>query len=144
VPDYVQQFDRVKRFLARIENQNRGSTEYDDDLWAFFQNCWHLKDWVENDSTISATVRQSIWSDVKSKTNLTICADLANRTKHSVLDHHWFDAKFTQRNVTVYTGTGTSTSEHIITLKDGTKVVALDVARAAVKEWQEIFTAYGL
>jgi hypothetical protein len=135
----------VRRYLDRIENQSRDSTEYDDDLWSFFQSCWHLKDWVKNDPEVPDELRRSIEDIVQGYSNIIVCADLANRTKHLELSRPRVGAEFTQRNVTVCIGTPTtSTSEHIITLGDGTKVVALDVARKAVDEWRTIFEAHGL
>jgi hypothetical protein len=146
MPAYTEQFRRVKRYLARIENQSRDSTDYDDDLWSFFQNCWHLKDWIKNDPDISASVSEQIEDIVDNHPNIVICADLANGTKHSRLDRKGrVGAQFTERNVTVHLGNPTtSESEHIITLQDGTQVVALDVAKKAVEEWQTIFATHGL
>jgi hypothetical protein len=147
---YIDQFARVKRYLVRIESQNRDPTEYDDDLWSFFQNCWHLKDWVKNDSSLRPGLRHKFRGKELKKTlkecpSIKICADLANRTKHFELASNWFDAEVTQRNVTVNLGKRThSTSEHIITLNDGTKKVALKVARDAVKEWKKFFKTHKL
>jgi hypothetical protein len=145
MPGHTEQFRRVTRFLARIENQSRDSTDYDDDLWSFFQNCWHLKDWVKNDPDVSESLREQIEDIVNQYPHIVICADLANQTKHSRLDRKRVDAKFTQRNVTVHLGNPTtSESEHIITLGNGTQVAALKVAKKAVEEWREIFAAHGL
>ena len=58
--DFEDQLARVERYLKRIENQDRDRTEYEDDLWSFFQNCWHLKDWIKNDGTIPETLRNTI------------------------------------------------------------------------------------
>jgi hypothetical protein len=56
---------------------------YEDDVYAFFQNCYHLKDWIKNDQNCSE------WSDVEKMINenydLKICADLCNALKHLTL-----------------------------------------------------------
>ena len=79
-----EQLARVKRFLRRIEP--RGATDDDqDDLWSFFQHCWHLKDWLMNDLTVPERIRNSVESEVEQYESLMICADLANRTKHLTL-----------------------------------------------------------
>ena len=49
MPEYMDQLNRVRRMLDRINRQDREPIEYGDDIWSFFQNCWHLKDWVKND-----------------------------------------------------------------------------------------------
>ena len=86
---YAEQFERVKRYLNRIKQINDGKTHdqasqnYDDEIYAFFQNCYHLKDWIKNDPACSS------WSDVENlinqNTNLNICADLCNALKHLTL-----------------------------------------------------------
>ena len=48
--DYIAQLKRVRRYLEKIQNRVRKSwDDYDDDFWSFFQNCWHLKDWIRNE-----------------------------------------------------------------------------------------------
>ena len=83
---YVEQLERTKRYLKRFCDINAGiphtqaSQNYDDDVYAFFQNCYHLKDWIKNDPSCSK------WSDIEkfinSNSDLQICADLCNGLKH--------------------------------------------------------------
>lgn len=140
---FLKQFERVKRSLKRIENQDRDSTEYDDDLWHFFQDCYHLKDWIKNDPNIPDVIKGEkgniIEEYVEGNKELRICADLANRSKHLELNKSIReDAKITSRNVEISLSTGTSTCEHIITLEDGSKHIALNVARKAVEAWDTL------
>ncbi|MBA7587703.1 hypothetical protein ES708_29737 [subsurface metagenome] len=148
---FLKQFERVKRYLNKIEDQDRDSTAYDDDLWSFFQNCHHLKDWIKNDPDVADEVKGEkgtrIEEFVGSNRGLRICADLANRSKHSELTRSSrVDAKVTSRNTTIYVPTagsdsvGTTTCEHTITLGDGSKRIALDVARKAVKAWESFLS----
>jgi len=144
---FLEQFERVKRYLNKVEDQDRDSTAYDDDLWSFFQNCYHLKDWIKNDLDIGDGIRKTVEKFVQSNKELRICADLANRSKHLELNEPpREDAKVTSRSVTIYAPTagsdsvGTSTCEHTITLGDGSKRIALDVARKAVKAWESFLS----
>ena len=83
----LKQWERVKRALLRIENnKKRQMDEYEDDVWNFFQNCWHLKDWIKNDVAIDSAHRESVECDVNKVDELVICADLCNRSKHLTLD----------------------------------------------------------
>jgi hypothetical protein len=138
-----EQLERVKRFLNRIEDQDRDSTQYDDDLWSFFQNCYHLKDWIRNDPVVPNQVKRTVEEFVRRNDELRICADLANRSKHLKLDRPRDDAKITSRSVIVCVG-GISTCEHAITLRDGSKRIALDVARKAVDAWESFLSKNGL
>jgi hypothetical protein len=41
--EVAKQFNRVQRaFLRVLDNHNRKLVDYEDDVWNFFQNCWHL------------------------------------------------------------------------------------------------------
>jgi hypothetical protein len=51
----LQQVARVERGLTYVcSNRDRELVEYEDDVWNFFQNAWHLKDWVKNDLEVSS------------------------------------------------------------------------------------------
>ncbi len=83
---YVEQFERTKRLHQRFQQLTVGiehtqaSPNYDDDMYSFFQNCYHLKDWIKNDPYCD------VWPDVEEFINanqdLKICADLCNGLKH--------------------------------------------------------------
>ena len=52
---YLEQFERVKRWYNRFKKtdngmlHNKNSDYYQDEIYAFFINCYHLKDWLVND-----------------------------------------------------------------------------------------------
>jgi len=83
---YIEQLERIRRYLKKFSDIHSGIfyaqalENYTDDVYAFFQNCYHLKDWIKNDPSCSA------WSDVEkfinSNKDLQICADLCNGLKH--------------------------------------------------------------
>lgn len=100
---WEEQYSRVKRYYDRIKCLNNNQIEYEDDLWAFFQNCYHLKDWIKN-GQVSQQIKESIENKISTTncTYLPMCADLANRTKHSTLDkHNRVDAEHTNTDVTI-------------------------------------------
>jgi hypothetical protein len=147
---YLEQLERVRRFFARLSNENRDAVEYDDDLWSFFQHCWHFKDWLKNDPAVSEQIKGLVEGDAEGKLELMICADLANRSKHAVLSNIREDAEITSRGTTVFIGgtkesPGTfSVSEHTITLSNGSTHRARDVAQQAIRDWEELLKSYGL
>jgi len=143
--EFLEQFERVKRSLVRIENQDRNSTEYDDDLWHFFQDCYHLKDWIKNDPNIPYDVKGETEYYVKNNKELRICADLANRSKHlKLILEPREDADITNRSVNIIVGPEPSTREVTITLRNGCKFTALEVAREAVKAWESFLSKNNL
>lgn len=156
---YIEQYERVKRYLQKIQNQNRSQVEYKDDLNSFFQNCWHLKDWLKND-----TRSKNIIGDIENEINdtcifLMICADLANGTKHLKLRDQRIDGKFTKIDVTIcpppamaYTGSkpsgfieleGSVSYTYTVETNQG-ELNALDVANEAFKEWESYLRKYSL
>lgn len=55
---YQEQFERMKRWYERIKKIEQGrphnlpSDHYHDEVYAFFMNCYHLRDWIEKDKTV--------------------------------------------------------------------------------------------
>ncbi|MCH8895788.1 MAG: hypothetical protein IH927_05950 [Proteobacteria bacterium] len=142
---YREQLERVRRFLVRVQNEDRDSIGYDDYLWAFFQNAWHLKDWIKNDSSISTKSRERIRKAAEASDELQVCADLANRSKHFKLTNKRRDADVTSRNTTVFPGANRASElTHIITLDDGTQLIAQELAKTVVDLWGEILAQEGL
>jgi hypothetical protein len=147
--NYIQQYQRVRRYLGRIQDQDRESTDYEDDLWSFFQNCWHLKDWLINDDDVSPELRDQLEHklshSLSSYANLSICADLANRTKHIKLRNAWADSQARGDIKLDFTEEATPTRlEYRITSDDNTEHSALEVARQAVEEWRRILADHAL
>lgn len=104
-----EQYDRMHRTYARLadfaEGRARGSSdEARDVLFHFFQDAYHLNEWLKNSGT-------SPGIDTKQRPVLALCADLCNGTKHYRLDparrHHTGDPTtgFTSQSVTVRPGT---------------------------------------
>lgn len=143
---YVEQFKRVMRFLERVRDHSGDTVDYDDNLWSFFQNAWHLKDWIENDPTIPDEKTKRILKRVYQTPDLVHCQDLANRTKHFKLKSQGNDADFTSRNVSVKLGPNPPVTEysHIVTMDDGSQLVAQDLAEYVVLEWEAILGDEGL
>jgi hypothetical protein len=157
---FHEQLARVERFLSRVRDHDRDPSEYDDDLWSFFQHCFHLKDWIKNDPQVPIAIRRSLEHAFATFQSLNICADLANRTKHRVLTRHVrVGATPTSRNVTIAVEGPLqvqarlggmppenapddlairATVSHIVVLDDGTEHVAQDIAEQAVQDWNTL------
>lgn len=140
---YMSQLNRVRRFLERISDQDRSPVEYEDDMWSFFQNCWHLKDWVKNDRRVPQHVRDSIEGLAGHSGPLQICADLANGTKHLELRDPRVGAKPSHYNVSIVPGEW-SKVEYTVDPGNGTQQDGLDLARKCLLEWESILGAQGL
>lgn len=84
---YLQQFDRVKRWYQRLvltdpgRPHNLPSDYYQDEVYAFFLSCYHLKDWIKNDESVGATA-EKVEEFINNNEELRLCADICNGIKH--------------------------------------------------------------
>ena len=82
---FYEQFERAKRFLKRIKDQNPKQEYYKDDLLSFFQHAFHLKDWIGHDEELKIKIKDvenEIENTIKNSSNLQICRDWAVGSKH--------------------------------------------------------------
>ncbi|MBI5674920.1 MAG: hypothetical protein HZC48_03675 [Nitrospirae bacterium] len=148
--------------MDKIKNQDRDSIEYGDDILGFFQNCWHLKDWIKNDPALPNKVRDNIEREVKNYNSLMICADLTNRSKHSELTRKIRkDAKITKMVIIAHVPAlaiclnpypkqlepqekGYFEHPFYIETSDGSKLDGLSIAIQAVDDWEKILSKFAL
>ena len=69
------QYDRMERGYTRLNEPYQSSTNYEDDIQHYFQDCWHLKDWIKNDINLNQSVRDNIEVEVGGHKSLRIVAD---------------------------------------------------------------------
>jgi hypothetical protein len=130
----VNQFERLQRiFLRVLDNQNRKLVEYEDDAWNFFQNCWHLKDWIENDlKGVAKATRGKIKGEVNSYPALVLVGELARKSPH-------LEVRST------ITGGDNKTQGDIlmkVTDVDGEELLVKALATDAMKNWMAIIRKY--
>lgn len=85
-----------------------GSDVARDALFHFFQDAYHLKDWLVNDETVALPRRDVESAITELSRELAICADLCNGTKHRILRRTRTGDEataFTGQSVTVQVGT---------------------------------------
>ena len=85
----MEQFARVARWYDRLKKVNRGKRHdsdtdlYEDDLYAFFMNCYHLKDWIKSDLNLKAAGRgRDVEDAVKSHVYMQVCEGICSGEKH--------------------------------------------------------------
>jgi hypothetical protein len=89
---YMEQLDRLERCyqrLAEIDQGRRhdmGCENYRDEVYSFFLNCYHLKDWLINDSGFPGS-SPKVETYINANQELQLCADICNAHKHLRLDN---------------------------------------------------------
>jgi hypothetical protein len=152
---YRDQLDRARRFLERMEwsvddMDDEGMTEVDfqDMVWAFFQNCWHVKDWVANDRNVPSAARNGVIAMALASVPLRVCEQLCNgtkllgrarkkrRSKVRVAIHDHIET-------TIVRG-GSITRDCMIDNGTGKLVSGRLLARQFIGEWESILQSHGL
>jgi hypothetical protein len=147
------QFGRMVRDLKRVEVSANDAPEQGDHLGSFFQNCWHLKDWIKNDDSLPQDTRNAIVRDAEATESLKFCADLANRFKHYKLTKHvrkgatlWYARCV--RNIDAATGEILCEVPvgYTIASQRGTPSPsdAVGFARSLVRDWESVLKRHGL
>jgi hypothetical protein len=143
---YRHQLDRARRFRDRFEAA-RNDVEFQDMMWAFFQNCWHLKDWVKHDPLASQAQKHAVKSQVHQSTLLLACRDLCNGTKHLKLDRPSLGTGTSHEYVnTMITPGSDQASELDCVLDDGygQLISGKKLACDCLDEWVRILESQGL
>jgi hypothetical protein len=84
---YLEQLNRVQRWYQRFSTINEErqhnliSDNYQDEVYAFFLNCYHLKDWIINDKSTGID-KDTMESFINNNQDLKLCADICNSIKH--------------------------------------------------------------
>jgi hypothetical protein len=58
------------------------SLNYEDEMYAFFESTWHLKDWLKNDPAHPLAWADDVEDFAKHSDPLRWCADTTNGSKH--------------------------------------------------------------
>ena len=139
------QYDRMERGYTHINQPYQSSVSYEDDIQHYFQDCWHLKDWIKNDINVVQTVRNKIEAEVDSYKSLRIVADLANGSKHLSRHTHREGAHVTGGNLTIHLGQSKPIEiNYNIALDDGSVLSEKAVAKEAFDDWQLVLKKFSL
>ncbi len=84
----IEQWEKLKRQYSKVQDIQKGvsgkSPGYlKDEISHFFQDCFHLKDWLKKDETQLEQKIEDLFDKNNGIESFKICADFANREKHS-------------------------------------------------------------
>lgn len=88
------QYKRIERAHDRIVADfesttfSKSSQERLDDIYDFFFNCYHLREWVQKDDKVDQSIKDNLptFERHDSPVQFQICRDLCNKSKHAVLE----------------------------------------------------------
>jgi hypothetical protein len=152
---YREQFERMNRWYDRFAAINEGrvhgmsSENYVDEIYSFFQNCYHLKDWIKNDSGMTTQApKDRVEGYITSNRFLSLSADLCNSTKHLIRNRSnrsKEEPTFGQKNFALDVGGDLPK----ISLKlqvdaEGGRIDAFELARECVAAWEAFLKSENL
>jgi len=91
---YLEQLKRTERSFEKLKGLIQGiphvndTESYRDDMYAFFMNCYHLKDWIQNDqavrfNNITGVSKQELLEDfIAGNFCMLLCQSIATAQKH--------------------------------------------------------------
>lgn len=136
---YRNQLDRTRRFLERVEGPHPNDVAFQDMMWAFFQNCYHLRDWICRDPLLEKSQVNSILAKANMSLPLQRCGDLCNGTKHLCEK----PTRHSHVNIIVKPGEQLEL-DCIIDIGGNLQISAKQLARECVVEWEHILQSEGL
>jgi hypothetical protein len=142
---WEEQWKRVHRGYAEISEthasrvHDRDSEGYHDGLYHFFQDCYHLKDWLKHDPA-TASIASDVETVISASTPLSIAGDIAIRAKHLKLKSTRtgdLNTKVGRRDFKLGLGTGQDTTIAIdYEIESGGKTYdAFSVATGCLEAW---------
>lgn len=152
---YSDQYQRTKRWydrfckLAQGRTHDLESVNYVDDIYAFFMNCYHLKDWLKNDRNIVASIRNAVEPYINSDESLCLCADICNSLKHFDLPRSprsQADPAFGAKRYAIALEPGKETIISLkleVTTRDG-PIDAFQLATNCVVAWEKFLDTHHL
>jgi hypothetical protein len=136
--------ERVENAASDLDWSEVDDVGFQDDLWSFFQACWHIKDWMRHDPLVPQPIKDAIKQQAESSPLLLMCHDICNGTKHLKLTTpRGGGARYDSTESRLVDGFVVSMDGWI---DDGTgkRISAKDLARKCLAEWVRILQSHGL
>jgi len=148
--DLEKQFRRVERAFEKVlDTHNRDPVEYEDDVWCFIHNCWHLKDFMRTDGkSLHKNVRKRVDTDVNSFWKLVLIGDLTDCSRHLKINDRETDTDIQNRELRIVSlkDPGEDNGEITLIVTDDMKLEypVRDLAKDSMRIWHTLFKLYGL
>jgi hypothetical protein len=147
-PSWREQYERMLRWRARLVDAADIDEAARDDFYAFFLNCFHLKDWIKADPSVGLSTRDKV-EELFNRPTMRACADVANASKHLVLTRSVrFDANARLQIVSGFQSDAFQSNAFqtpgIVIAAAGQTWDALTTADGCVGYWQEFLHREGL
>jgi hypothetical protein len=135
---HLEQYNRIKRWQEALRGvRSAGSIERELDIvYAYFMNCYHLRDWLVESRVID---KKTVDDFFENEFEMRICRDLCNASKHLVLHSASFkgDPNIPGDMVTMFREYHPSEGYELGILVGGHKFHISELASRCVQLWTE-------
>lgn len=126
------QFSRMCRWHDRL--RDAAPSDKIDFLYAFFENAFHLRDWLVDTGALQSTNIDRFFAQ---SAVMRLCRDIANAHKHHSISRPSQPTPFTElREYAPYGGGNLTDSESLSIISDGEKYDAFDLAASVRCAWE--------
>ena len=130
------QLERMRRWQIRVvQAANVGSPDLEDFIFVFFQNCYHLREWLEKTANVERKDLDALFAQTF---DLRLCRDICNGTKHLTLNNASVDAAFSIGREY----DPSSPSGHRFFIIANGKYDLLDLTSRCLRAWDEFIAAH--
>ncbi|MCX6735873.1 MAG: hypothetical protein NTZ13_02215 [Candidatus Parcubacteria bacterium] len=137
----LRSYDRLKKI--EIDNGNTiSNSESRDAVEDFFNQCYHLKDWIKKDKGINLPL--NIEDYINKSHFLSLSADYCNTFKHAGLDYNRSDKKLEKINTHInfdLTPRGFVASSRLELTISGEKYDAFELATNCLEDWEKFIVS---
>ena len=143
---YLEQYERMQRSYDRFREINprladKVSSDYEDDVYAFFMHCYHLKDWIKNDAPVKSRM-PNLGTDVEQFINESEALSLCNSLKRLELDrsHSSEPRVFGRKRYHYQLNIGSRSSiklQWLVQRNNKPPIDAFDLATDCIAEWDK-------
>jgi len=143
------QYERVLRWHRLVKRIGRAKTDEDteqehDFLYAYFQNCYQLRDWLRNAGAVAPEALREFF---RLNEPMGVCRDICNGTKHWQIDHASVDAHFSigrEYVPTDWPGERPHVNESWFIICGGSKYDVFQLADTCMALWGSFLRDYSL
>ncbi len=132
------QLDRVRRWHHRA-SQSKDPTDRGDFLYAFFENAFHLRDWLKDTGAAS---EKDLGTFFAANADMLLCRDLANSHKHYSLHSPSKPAPPSEAHEYSPESGNLGRNVSLVILSDGTKHDAFDLAGRILRAWEQFIASH--
>ena len=136
--------ERIEHAASDLDWGEINDVAFQDDMWSFFQACWHIKDWVRHDPLVPLQIKEAIKQQAEATKVLLMCHDLCNGTKHLKLTTPRGGGARYHSTESTLVGGFVVAIDGWIGDGNGQQISAKDLARQCLEEWERILQSHGL